>query len=266
MNRLFLVLLVPFSIFSQQLVNSFSVDTSQYDKTDIVVCQSPYNSYSFIGVSLIAFRQKGSNQVDIYSYFSGKIASVNVPFSTLPAKSYMPFLYISQTILDADSGWESIVDYFDSTGYDNGVPMSPRFKVFDDNGTQLISDNGLAAYGFDNQNTYVYTTYPNAKIWKFRTGISAAAPLLQKRAVDAGPVMSFTPTGNLRVIMQPTGNGQTSIQLLDMLGRTIFSRMISNSGTTESFTIPAANVPNTPFVSKIKNESGVYLKETVPVK
>jgi hypothetical protein len=122
---------------------------------------------------LQAFKRKSSNQFDLYS-FDGKIATSTVPF----INESEPSISFSRTMLDDDGGWESIVNYSIVTN-DNIInpKLADFFKVFDNDGTELLADSGRAYYGFDGNNTYVITwnnPYGNSfyDSWRFRTNIS----------------------------------------------------------------------------------------------
>jgi hypothetical protein len=91
-------------------------------------------------IFLKAFLKKNSNQFDIYSY-SGKIGSTIVPFVN-NAKSSITWLQFSCYLLDDDDHWETIV-YIEKEGENRS------FKVYDDDGTELLSGFGRAYYGVD---------------------------------------------------------------------------------------------------------------------
>jgi hypothetical protein len=274
------MLLIPASLFAQQLVYQFSRDTSQYDNgyiySYVIQCPGLYqpdpNSnvnakyYSSLAWNT-ALKKKNSIQWDIYS-LNGKIGSATVDTSVVPTDWHIMSILFSQTIIDSDEGWEYILNmqrYNPQTMLYSGA----KFLVIDDNGTQLLSDTLYAYYGYDLQNTYVYSSFGIGpyKVWKFRSNVSAISPSLAKSSGTGSlPIMSLMPSGDFRIQLIPSGNGQTLIQLIDMAGRLHFSRSIRNTGRPTSFTIPSGSVPNSPFLFKANNGKDVFLKETIPFK
>ena len=127
--------------------------------------------------------------------------------------------------------------------------------------------------GFDGNNTYVClrnTDYAlTFKAWRFRTDItSAAPPALAKSTSSHGPLpmMTFGPAGDYRVSLQPAGGGKTSLQMFDLLGRCIFTKTIDDLTRPVSFTVPAGNVPRTPFVARVRDENGASMQREIPVR
>jgi hypothetical protein len=155
----------------------------------------PSNIY-YPGTLYAAFRKKDSTTVDIFS-ISGKVGSVRLPPQSHDLNT-QDFIYLfSQTIIDADEGWECL-------------QVRSSFTLFDDDGSQLLSDSGFAFYGFDGKDTYVITTHspgdvyfgPLAwKCWRFRTDIAAAQPgSLQNKTVSfPQPMMAFGQAGNFQI-------------------------------------------------------------------
>ena len=58
----------------------------------------------------------------------------------------------SLNIIDDDPSWESLVSYW---MYNNdSTETIYYYKVFDHDGTELLSGSGLASYGYDGNSTY----------------------------------------------------------------------------------------------------------------
>jgi len=173
----------------------------------------------------------------------------------------------SQTYIDEDSDWECIVDYKD-------YPETfHHLIVADADGTVLLSDTssyGSFNYAYDLQNTYVFLPLNNSsyKYWRFRTNVSSASPNALSKTAGSFPhaMMTYGPTGDYRITLAPVGGGKTSVQLFDMLGRNIFSKNIDNITSPMSFTIPENNLPQSPFIAKVKDEKGVSIKREIPVR
>jgi hypothetical protein len=249
----------------------YAIDSLTYDlknKGDYYFFPSPntqvilFNSSISSGYYLFACRKKNTEQFDIFS-FGGKIGTVTIP-NTIGS---IINVLLSQTFIDEDAEWESIVDYH--------LPQDTRnlFKVLDGNGVVLLSDTGSGRYGFDGQNTYVVTQSESAlkttvKAWRFRTNVSVASPNTLAKSASAIPhaMMTYGPTGDYRVTIAPTGGGKTSVQVFDMLGRTVFSKNIDNIISPVSFTIPERGLPQSPFIAKVKDEKGMVVKREIPIK
>jgi hypothetical protein len=73
-------------------------------------------------------------------------------------------------------------------------------------------------------------------------------------------------TGEYRVSLQPAGGGKTSMQLFDMIGRTIFTKIIDDITRPVTFTVPQDNVPRTPFIAKFQDENGLTVQKKIPVR
>jgi hypothetical protein len=269
MWRLALVMLLPLSLFSQQLVYEFQIDTAQYEGVAIqcnaiqapnIIYNSTYGMAYTINAWAKALKKKRSNQYDIFT-LQGKSSSVTIPASIVPQGTILNSLIFSQTIIDNDSGWEYIAGFYDTVN-EGHFP----FKVVDDNGTVLLADEGYASYAYDGQNTYVTSgmLYPD-KIWKFRSNVSTMAPLAKSAAAGPAPIMALMPSGGFRVSLQPASGG-TSVQIFDMLGRQVFGKIIQDIKTPTSFMIPAGNVPSSPFIAKVNNSNGSFFKENIPVR
>jgi hypothetical protein len=256
---------------AQTPVYEYKVDTSIYQITRSYFCPAPNavglmrdpQNWStgvpelefFAGaIALDAYHKKNSNQYDIFS-FTGKIASVTIPMDGWGN------IFFSQYFVDNDADWECIYNYY---------PDSIRlFKVFDANGTTLLSDTGFANYGYDWQNTYIVRTATpqwSFKAWRFRTNVSSGTPGGLAKTAGSSPqaMMTFGPTGDYRISLAPVSGGKTSVTLTDMLGRRVFSREVGNLTGPVSFTIPDNEVPPTPFVTKAKDERGTVVKKAIP--
>jgi len=264
------ILLLPWAIFAQQLVYQFKIDTTKYEYSPITTYVVPHpnvNAMPFIysisgglvdntNLYCQAVKLKNSKQYDIYT-LEGKVGtiSINIPNGAMGFNAI-----ISQTILDNDNGWEYILNYRDTL---SSIDM---FTVVDDNNAALLSDSGFANYGFDGQNTYVMSYLPDGscKVWKFRSNVSSTSPGLAKTSASAAPIMALMPSGNFRINLAPSSNGQTSIQLFDMLGRLVFAKNIQDMKTQTSYVIPSTNVPKSPFMTKVNNGSGVFYQKEIP--
>jgi hypothetical protein len=270
MFKIAVLFLLPVAIFAQQLVYEFKIDTAKYDSYQIStnVVPHPNINAKVFGPSLInmnlgntflwcqALKLKNSNQYDIYA-LEGKVGTVtiNIPNGAIPLNAI-----ISQTIIDNDDGWEYILNYSDSISYHD------MFTIVDDNNAVLLSDSGVANYGFDGQNTYVMSCSYNGsyKVWKFRSNVLSTSPGLAKTSSSAAPIMALMPSGDFRINLAPSSNGQTSIQLFDMLGRLVFAKNIQDMKTQTSYVIPSNNIPKSPFMTKVNNGSGVFYQKEIP--
>jgi hypothetical protein len=259
----------------------FSVDTSIYagPYTNYVnVYPGPNTdfdnvySYQASGKALLAARKKNSTQYDIFS-FTGKIGSMTIPDPTdSTITSYNGYMF-SQTFIDNDPQWECIVWYRGSS-YCGTYPAIDYFKVFDNDGTVLLSDTGSAYYGLAGQNTYVFRVMYDCnsvrkfKAWRFRTNVSSASPGGLAKSAGSIPhaMMAFGPSGDYRITLAPASGGKTSVTLTDMLGRQVFSREVGNLTSPVTFTIRETGVPPTPFVAKVRNEKGTVAKREIPVR
>jgi hypothetical protein len=269
MFKIAALFLLPVVLFAQQLVYEFKIDTAKYEDSPITTYVIPHpnisamrfissvtNTFSNTNLWCQALKLKNSNQYDIYA-LEGKAGTVTI---NIPSNAYTCLAIISQTILDNDDGWEYILNYVDTiTGH-------WMFTVVDDNNAVLLSDSGMANYGFDGQNTYVmsYLNDGSLKIWKFRSNVSSASPGLAKTSASAAPIMALMPSGDFRINLAPSANGQTSIQLFDMLGRLVFAKNIQDMRTQTSYVIPSNNIPKSPFITKVNNGNGVFYQKEIP--
>lgn len=260
------------------VVNEVKVDTSQYENrfsTQVSLTKlqtigfipGPLNARSELwnnitgGVCMFAYLKKNSNVFDIYS-IGGKCGSSTVP----NVKNKNGNIIFSQTFIDDDAGWESITCY---TNYLSEV----QFTVFDDDGTELVSDSGSAGFGFDGSSTYVIRNNENyenlsIKSWRFRTNItSTSEPSLKKTASSSPPLMMTygMSNGSYRVTLLPSTGGQTTMQLFDLVGRLLFTKQLDCVTSPVTFTIPEKNIPASPFIAKVKNKDGVLYKKEIPV-
>ena len=272
MFKAVVLLLLPWAIFAQQLVYQFKFDTTKYESSYITTYVVPYPNIpsTYFGSSSSvymsntylycqALKLKNSSQYDIYA-LEGKVGTVTI---NVPNGAEAISAIISQTILDNDDGWEYILNYLDTL---SGLDM---FSVVDDNNAVLLSDSGFANYGFDGQNTYVVSFLVNGlpnKVWKFRSNIASISPGLAKTSASAAPIMALMPSGNFRINLAPSANGQTSIQLFDMLGRLVFAKNIQDMKTQTSYVIPSNNIPKSPFMTKVNNGNGVFYQKEIPAR
>lgn len=151
---------------------------------------------------------------------------------------------VSQTFIDSYDEWEYLV---------NNNSFDGPFSVVDDDQSVILSGNGGGEYGFDGQNTYVLQMPPRQdipdaeqKVWRFRTSITSSAPpsLSKTTTSPLHPIMTYGPSGNYRISLEPSGGGTTTLQLFDMLGRCVFARQIDNITKPVSFTVPEDHVPH----------------------
>jgi hypothetical protein len=212
------------------------------------------------GILCSVYKKKGSNQYDIFT-LTGKIGSI-----IIPSYGTSNEILISQTFIDEDADWECIENYR------NYPETFLHSVVLDADGTVLLSDTGSRSirYAYDFQNTYVYRQVGDYsyKYWRFRTNVSSSSPNALSKTAGSFPhaMMAYGPTGDYRIRLAPAGGGKTSVQLFDMLGRNVFSKNIDNITSPVTFTIPENNVPQSPFIAKVKDEKGVSIKREIPVK
>jgi hypothetical protein len=269
-----ILFVLPIVIYSQELVYNVNIDTMQYEnaKCFVSVVPSPgslradnidgfgFGDHYYISL----FHKKNTNQYELIS-FSGKIGSINIDTSLTPSKYLMNSLFVSQKIINTDEKWEYIINY-------QALDMSSdyKFKVFDGNGKVILSDNGFAYYGYDGRNTYVFvdnrTKLLSLKAWRFRTDASSAASQLAKKSSTPGSIMSLMPSGDFRVSLQPTANGEASIQIFDMLGKQIFSQTVQNINSPKSFIVPSSGIPRSPFIAKVKSGEETFTKKEIPIR
>jgi hypothetical protein len=169
-------------------------------------------------------------------------------------------------MIDDDAGWESIVNYNSYSG-DSRIF---GFKVFDDNGTVLLSDSGSGVYGFDGNSTFVviYNNY-HIKTWRFRTNImnSSAPSLAKTKVVQTSPMQVFGLSGgDYRVTLSPTNGNQNNFQMFDLMGRCLLTKQIDNITSPVSFIIPENSVPNSPFITKVNDGNQSFYKKQIPVR
>jgi hypothetical protein len=251
----------------------YDLDTWQYmdcmffpSAVSMDATRLPANIY-YPGTLYAAFRKKDSTAVDIFS-LSGKVGSVNLPPQSRDFNT-QGFIYLfSQTIVDADEGWECLRIRPGSDG---------PFILFDEDGSQLLSDLGFAFYGFDGKDTYVITTQspgdvyfqPLAwKCWRFRTDVAAAQPgSLQKKTVSfPQPMMAFGPAGKFQISLLPAGGGPTSVRLFDCMGRLVYDRTVEDINKPTTVNISKFDVPKTPFIAKVRDGNGSIARKQIPVR
>jgi hypothetical protein len=259
MRKFAVVMLVPVALFAQELVGEFSIDTNIYD-SHVVSAHGIIGPEAFIYGIVYGFRVKETNRIDIFTDFYQKIGTIIIPDQ--PTGKKTSTIYFSQKYLDEDIGWEFMINYYDTVNDDDS------FKVIDETGTVILSEDGYASYGCDGQNTYIYALQQNErsyKVWKFRSNIASASHPLSKTTSTPGPMMAYMPSGDFRVSLQPVTGG-TSIQIFDMLGRQIFQKSIQNIREPTSFIIPSSGMPSTPFVTRVNNNNGSFVKKGIPVR
>jgi hypothetical protein len=272
MRVILLLIFLPLSLYSQQLVYRVVIDTMQYHNAimNYQVVLSPnsifnstvVNNLSSVKHFLRVVQKRNTNEYTIYS-FSGNVGTFIFDRFAFPQDA---FVSISQTIINSDDNWEYLVNYSS-----DGSEKTPLFKVADHNGNILLADTGLAMYGYDGKNTYVCVndeTVGNLflKAWRFRTDASSASPQLAKKNSIPGPIMSLMPSGDFRVSLQPTTTGETSIQIFDMLGKQIFSQIVQNINSPKSFIVPSSGIPRSPFIAKVKSGEETFTKKEIPIR
>jgi hypothetical protein len=269
-----LVLILPQNILGEKpvLAIDYSIDTSLYTGDHLLLLYTvpgPLITDQIIsgshGNTMLAwvFRKKNSNQYDIYS-FEGKCGTSTIPETSYPDDGASGIL--SQTMIDDDVGWESIVNYH---WYKDNIACN-KFKVFDDNGTELLSDSGNGAYGFDGKNTYIVScTDYHIKSWRFRTNImnTSSSSLAKTKAVQSSPMQIYGLSGgDYRVTLSPSNGNQLSFQMFDLMGRCVLSKQINNLTSPVSFIIPENNVPKSPFIAKVNDGNQSFYKKQIPVR
>lgn len=257
--------------------NEFTVDTSLYTVSHpLIYCipgpnlASIREPISSIWMFIYPCLRKNSDQVDLFSA-GGKCGTVTIPTIQNRVDNHSnTYYYCSQTFIDEDIEWETlyILEEADSLG-----GFMYHFEVFDNDGTSLLSDTGRASYGFDGQNTYVLTGYVSdykplsIRSWRFRTNVTASAPSLRKTTAATMPMTIYGPTSdNLRIKLLPTGSNRTTVQLFDLMGRCIFSKEVGKLTSPVTFTVPEKNVPQSPFITRVENNDGSYVKKRLPVR
>ena len=260
-----LCMLLPVLVSAQQLVSSFSIDTTKYKLISSSAIRGPEQQNISFGNHLTtefisAYRLKNTDKCDLYS-FSGKIATITVA-------DKIEGIQLSQFFIDDDAGWEYIGSWLDR---ESSILKS---TVFDENGNELLYDSGGAFYGYDGQNTYVcYYTMDqvetrNYKVWRFRTNVTSSVPQNLSKASSARlqrPIITYCSSGNYRVSLKPVSGGKTSVQICDLMGRLTFSKVFDELKETTTFTVPTGNVPQTPFITRATNENGQSVQATLPL-
>ncbi|MBN1460589.1 MAG: T9SS type A sorting domain-containing protein [Armatimonadetes bacterium] len=262
-------LLLPVCAMAQQLVNSFSVDTTQYSSDYVGATWGPSQSSSSFPFAL---KKKGTGQADIFSILGGKLATIDLP--SLPPSCISPQYFASQTYFDSDSGWEGIVNYYDTVGWANGTKIVWQFRAFDETGAILLSDYGYATLIFDGQNTYigagVYSgrTYmsPTIKAWRLRSNVQSSAPAVQKQVENSSPRLTSGPQGPLRLSLATPSTGGVTVRLFDLLGQTIYSQTEPAGVSSSAFLIPSIGTPHSPYISVVSTDHGSFTQKSVPVR
>ena len=245
------------SLFCKE--NSESLQTNYYCLLNycpdpITMITSPDNCF------IKAYRKKNSNKFDIYSIY-GKCGSSIAQLTN--DTEYFHIISFSRSILDNDSGWEAIVIYYVR-------PMKVLYaKVFDDDGTEILSDSGqYLTYDFDGNDTYVTCTYDlvnekRMRAWRFRTNVfsSSSVPVSRTKPVNFQQIqISEMIGGNYRVSIKNVSDDVVNFQMVNLLGKQLFSK-INNHSSAIIFTIPEKNTPRGPFITKIKDgDNTTYTK------
>jgi len=256
-------------------IDSFEVvyDTVKYDfemfRSAIFIpfpdySVSPINVWALgSGFSNVAGLRKGTAIVDIFSFgrVVGSTTINNVPLDGMDGLYSMVF---SQTIIDADSDWECIFEYYNNSTH--------KYYLIDDDGRVMLSNDKSMYFATDGNSTYVTEnssprTIASYKFWRFRTNLAqSSAPNLAKKSNAPLPMMVFGAGGNYNISLQPAGAGKTSVQLFDFLGRVVFDKTIDNITKPVTYTIPEKSLPQTPFIAKVKNGDVTAVKKEIPVR
>lgn len=270
-----LLLLLPIIFFKANgatptHIGKLNIDTSMYDfssfRSTPFFLPGPFTEYmSSLGSVLKAFLKKNSTQFDIYS-LNGKIGSSVVPI----IKENVSIIKITYScyMVDDDDEWETLVTFFIEE------PNNCYFKVFDNDGTELLADSGSAAYACDNNNTYIINGstiegFLDYDIWRFRTNISTTTSksLSKTRAAKPSFMQIYgLSDGNYKVSLIPSSGNQVQFQMFDLMGRCIFSKQLENLKAPVTFTIPESNVPNSPFIAKVKDGNETLYKKQIPLR
>jgi len=195
---LIVILPLPVSGVTPVHIGEVFIDTSLYEKMGNIPVVRKYVPGPFTmsdassepsrgHMLVVALLKKNSNQFDLYS-FNGKIGTSVIPMIREPG--YFFFVAFSCTMIDGDSDWETLVNYYRS---DNIEDREYYFKVFDNDGTELLSNSGQAFYGSDGNSTFVIkyqqnfsSTEPWMDTWRFRTNISFSPTLSKTKASPPG--------------------------------------------------------------------------------
>lgn len=264
-KHLFIILaiLLPFEVISQRPTPVFianpAIDSSLYDinyDCFLSYCPDPITrTLSAETYFIKAYRKKNSNQFDIYSFY-GKCGSSIVQL--INDTNYLHRISFSRTMLDNDSGWEAIVIY------DGAAKVKSYYsKVFDDDGTEILSDSGVVlTYGFDGNDTYVMYHVDmliysqRMKAWRFRTNVfsSSSMPVSRTKPVSFQQIQIRQMIGgNYRVSIQNVSDDVVNFQMVNLLGKLVFSKKVNNSSSVVTFIIPEKGIPAGPFIAKVND-------------
>jgi hypothetical protein len=248
-------------------------DTSLYESKffSYKCIPGPYVSKNSAGdydgsIFMVAYLRKNSKQFDLYTY-GGKTGSTIVPLVNEIDNDQIYQIFFSCYMLDEDDGWETMVIYVNEEN-------TSFFKIYDDDGTEILADFGRAFYSSDLNCTYVIReaafdgTY-GYEGWRFRTNLSTDTPksLSKTKATQSSFMQIYgLSDGNYKVSLTPTMGNQVQFQMFDLMGRCVFSKQLENLKSPVTFTIPESNVPNSPFIAKVKDGNETLYKKQIPVK
>lgn len=213
------------------LVSDYSIDTSLYDlqvsnfQVNRLIRGPATINFSPEYVPVAAYRRKNSDCFDIYS-FEGKCGTSRIPL--VNDSSYSYWIFFSCTMIDEDTGWESMVNIYEF--------YEASFKIYDEDGVEILSDSGHAYYGFDGNNTYVLNPNPvPIKTWRFRTNIvSSSSSLAKSKNISNSQMQVF---GNfLKASLSPAKDGSIGLEIYDLSGNLLSSKLITD--ISESVTFP----------------------------
>ncbi len=255
MKKLFFPLIIPLSLFSQQL--TVSIDSTVYDfQTTVTLKLNPLNYFSnFVSWGCL---RKGTNDIDIFTS-TGKTNTIRAPASmSLSARSTQRIVVVSQTYINNDSLYEFLLINLDSL-----VSLGYNSALYDNSGKRLWSEKGYASLEFDGKNTFIYiATTSTVKIWVFRTDIAASSPLAKTSSNRYEPFINYLPMNGLNIKIDFSNHNTAFVQLFDMLGRLVYSQAIEKNSTI----IQRQHIPLSPFFAKINYQASEKAGFIVPVK
>jgi endo-1,4-beta-xylanase len=94
-----------------------------------------------------------------------------------------------------------------------------------------------------------------------RDNVITIAPNSQTSFITYGPT-----AGSYRLLFTPSNAGRTSLQMFDMLGRSIGSSRFDNTAEPFTFTFPQNRAPHSPFIAKVSDKSGASAQQEIPIR
>ena len=186
-------------------------------------------------------------------------------------------------IMITDDGWYIEDDITPEDLLERYRPQFPDGE-FPQIHTVLLSDAGNPSEngvdGLDNLvmitdstgGLYIENARPEtiiATLIEIITCISTAVTPANSKTTSMGtfPMLTFGATGDFHISLLPTGGGKTTVLLYDFSGRLLFDKTIGNITASNQLTVPANSIPPTPFVIKISDGNGNWVRRTaLPVR